>query len=81
MTAGNTVRGIDPVTLRPPAFGAAGVELDIAALVEQEQVEAARSGPRRGTAAAGRLFGELVDQLGSGGVTGTADSAGQITYV
>src|SRR5688572_16525785 len=54
-------------------LGAAGVELDVADFVDQQQVETAVAGYEAGEAAFVGGFDELVDELGAGGV---ADSAG-----
>ena len=49
-------------------LGASGVDLDVAELVEQQQVEAAVAGDDPGQAPFVGGFDELVDQLGGGGV-------------
>jgi hypothetical protein len=48
-------------------LGATGVELDLAELVEQEQVEAAVASHDAGQLPVVGSFGELVDQLGGPG--------------
>jgi hypothetical protein len=53
-------------------FGAARVELDVAELVEQEQVEAAVAADDAGQLPLVGGFGELVNQLGGGGVADPA---------
>ena len=53
-------------------FGAAGVELDVAELVEAEQVEAAVAGDDAGQAPFVGGFDEFVDELGGGGVADPA---------
>jgi hypothetical protein len=53
-------------------LGAAGVELDVAEFVEQEQVEAAVAGDDAGELPLVGGFGEFVDELGGGGVADAA---------
>jgi hypothetical protein len=53
-------------------FGAAGVELDVAELVEAEQIEASVAGDESGEFAVVGGFDEFVDELGGGDV---ADSS------
>jgi hypothetical protein len=53
-------------------FGAAGVDVDVAEFVEQQQIEAAVAGDDAGQDAFVGGFDELVDELGGGDV---ADSA------
>ena len=53
-------------------LGAAGVELDVAELVEAEQVEAAVAGDDAGQASFVGGFDEFVDELGGGGVADPA---------
>ena len=53
-------------------FGASGVELDVAELVEAEQVESAVAGDDARQASVVGGFGEFVDQLGGGGVADPA---------
>jgi hypothetical protein len=50
-------------------FGAAGVELDIAQLVQQQEVQAAVAADDTGQLPLVGGFGEFVDQPGGGGVT------------
>jgi hypothetical protein len=53
-------------------FGAAGVELDAAGLVEEQEVEVAVAGHDPGELPVVGGFGELVDELGGGGVADAA---------
>ena len=53
-------------------LGAAGVELDVAELVDAEQVQAAVAGDEAGEAAFVGGFDEFVDELGAGGVADPA---------
>jgi hypothetical protein len=67
---------MEALSLRPVMIwkqsGAAGVELDVAELVEQQQVEAAVAADDAGQLPLVGGFGEFVDQLGGGGVTDPA---------
>ena len=53
-------------------FGAAGVELDVAQLIEQQEIQAAVTADDAGQLPVAGSFGELAGQLGGSGVADPA---------